>query len=137
MKNTKECLLIDDDPDDQEIFSMALQEIDRSIKCVLASDGIHALTLLKPPTFTPDFIFIDINMPRMNGFQCLVEIKKLDHLKNAQIIMYSTADQPKIVELSKELGANDFLVKQISLDLLIQELSALFLSKPAFIPLPP
>ena len=127
MKNTKECLLIDDDPDDQEIFRMALQEVDKSISCVLANDGIDALTILKPRTFTPDFIFIDINMPRMNGIQCLTEIKKLDHLKGARIIMYSTTAQPKVVELSKELGASDFLVKPVSLDLLTEQLSTIFL----------
>jgi CheY-like chemotaxis protein len=127
MKNTKECLLIDDDPDDQEIFRMALREVDKSINCVLANDGIDALTILKPPTFTPDFIFIDINMPRMNGIQCLTEIKKLDHLKGARIIMYSTTAQPKVVELSKELGASDFLVKPVSLDLLTEQLSTIFL----------
>jgi len=128
MKNTKECLLIDDDPDDREIFCMALQEIDKSIKCVLANNGSDALTILKPLTFTPDFIFIDINMPGMNGIQCLTEIKKLDHLKDAKIIMYSTSAQPKIVELTKNLGANDFLVKPVTLDLLTEQLSTIFLN---------
>ncbi|HMI66018.1 MAG TPA: response regulator [Cyclobacteriaceae bacterium] len=128
MKNTKECLLIDDDPADQEIFRMALQEIDGSIKCVLANNGIDALTILNPLTFTSDFIFIDINMPGMNGIQCLTEIKKPDHLKDAKIIMYSTPAQPKIVELINVLGANDFLVKPVTLDLLTEQLSTIFLN---------
>jgi CheY-like chemotaxis protein len=63
----KTCLLVDDDEDDKEIFSLALTEANPSIKCVVASDGHEALSLLRDGSFIPDYIFLDLNMPLMSG----------------------------------------------------------------------
>jgi len=69
--------LIDDDIDDQEVFEMALKEVQPLAQCVFAADGILALEKIKTDaSFLPHTIFIDINMPRMNGAQCLREIKR-------------------------------------------------------------
>jgi CheY-like chemotaxis protein len=115
--------LIDDDLDDQEIFSMALQHIDKTIQCSMANDGVDALQTLKAdPSFKPDFIFIDINMPRMNGIDCLRQIKELGIYGSTKTIMYSTSSDPKIIELSKQLGANDFMIKPASLTRLQENL---------------
>ncbi|MCW3086888.1 MAG: response regulator receiver protein [Sediminibacterium sp.] len=103
--------LIDDDVDDQEIFSMALQEADPQVGCRFANDGIEALETLRNETFTPDCIFMDLNMPRMNGNECLVEIRKIDRLHPVPVIMYSTSSDQKLINRSKELGASDFIVK--------------------------
>ena len=62
-------------------------------------------------------------MPKMNGMQCLPEIKKLEHLKNVKIIMFSTSSDAKIINTSLELGANDFLIKPAGLGVLIQSLT--------------
>ena len=103
--------LIDDDMDDQEIFCMALQEVDMSVNCLFAKDGIHALETLSDEKFTPDCIFMDLNMPRMNGDECLVEIKKNPRLQSIPVIMYSTTGDPKVIANSIQLGASDFIVK--------------------------
>ena len=121
------CLLIDDDQDDQEIFSMALEDINSDIQCIMVSNGIAALEKLnaKKPLI-PDYIFIDVNMPKMNGMECLREIQKLEHLKNAHVFMYSTSSDEKMIERSKALGAKDFIVKPPGLALLTERLMQVF-----------
>lgn len=122
-----QCFLIDDDLDDQEIFCMAIKEIDERIECILASNAEQALKKLQPdPGFRPDFIFIDLNMPLMDGFECLQEIKKLDHLQHAEIFMYSTASESRMMKHSIELGAKDFIIKPPSLTMLKEILTQVF-----------
>jgi len=117
------CFLVDDDLDDQEIFLMALKEVDENIHGVVASNGIEALAKLTTDhAFRPDYIFLDVNMQKMNGMECLPEIKKLDHLKDTQVIMFSTSSEERIVKRCEELGASYFLVKPSSFGLLIEAL---------------
>ncbi|HTE07130.1 MAG TPA: response regulator [Flavitalea sp.] len=124
MSEAKECFLIDDDPDDQELFLMALERIDKNINCHMANNGIDALKRLRKVNgFVPDYIFLDINMPKMSGMECLVELKKLDHLDQSEILMFSTSSDLKIIAASKALGANHFFVKPPSMDLLVETLA--------------
>ena len=90
------CLLVDDDPDDQEIFAMAVEAVNSSVTCHYADDGIKALEMLNSTQFIPDLIFVDLNMPRMNGKQCLAEIKKIDRLVNVPVYIYSTSSHNQI-----------------------------------------
>lgn len=126
MKNATKCFLIDDDPDDQEIFSIALQEVNEHINLAVANNGAEALEKLKDVAFIPNFIFLDVNMPKMNGLQCLPEIKKLEHLKAAKVIMFSTSSDERIIHSIKELGADDYLVKPPKLQILIDNLAKIF-----------
>jgi CheY-like chemotaxis protein len=119
-----QCFLIDDDVDDQEIFSMALQEFNDSIHCSFADDGVKALEKLKvDQSFLPSCIFIDINMPRMNGVECLEQIKKIIRLKSVPVCMFSTSADPSIVAKTRDLGAVDFIVKPASISALSTLLS--------------
>ena len=69
--------LIDDDFDDQEFFSIAVKKLNEMNECVFAKDGQFGLDMMhRDENFKPDFVFIDLNMPRMNGLECLEEIKK-------------------------------------------------------------
>lgn len=103
---------------------MALQKIDVSIELRSAKDGVEGLKKLKEnSSFVPEFIFLDINMPKMNGLECLPEIKKLDHLRNAKIIMYSTSSDEDIQWKTRQLGADDFLVKPPKLTTLVNHLN--------------
>ena len=73
--------LIDDDADDRKIFSMAIALMPVTILCAYADNGVEAIDRLKSDMdLNPDFIFIDINMPLMNGFVCLKELKKISGL---------------------------------------------------------
>ena len=81
LKPLKNFLIGDDDPDDQELFLEALKEIDEDFVCVTAFDGQEVLDKLENSLFVPDMIFLDLNMPKMNGHECLKEIKKNSLLK--------------------------------------------------------
>lgn len=109
--------LIDDDIDDQEIFRMALAGIDDGIVCATANDGYEAIrSLSDEQTTPPEYIFIDVNMPKMNGIQCLKELKQLAHLKDTRMFMFSTSEEFNIAKRCNELGAADFIVKPSSVD---------------------
>ena len=120
------CLLIDDDADDREIFSIALKEVNPFGECSTAINGEDALEILKSrPDFIPDFIFLDLNMPFMNGQICLAELKKLPIIKNVPVIIYTTSSYQKDIDKTKALGAAHFLIKPSSIKSLISSLTAL------------
>jgi DNA-binding response OmpR family regulator len=125
----KICFLIDDDQDDQEIFNLALQHIEQPVTCITANDCGEALKKLeKENKFLPDFIFLDLNMPRMNGKTCLQEIKKRAHLKNIPVVMYSTSlNQRDIVE-TREFGASTYIIKPSNVAELATALNLFFSS---------
>src|SRR5688572_17478401 len=104
-------LYADDDVDDRELLSEAFQEIDPSISCRTVSDGREAIETLRQIIELPDFIFLDVNMPVMDGSNCLVELKKDSRLKVIPVIIYSTTiDQDEINRFYK-LGASSYLQK--------------------------
>jgi CheY-like chemotaxis protein len=113
--------LIDDDIDDQEIFSFILSDVYPQANCVFADDGLYALEKLQDVSFSPSIIFIDINMPRMNGLEILKEIKKIERFSQTPIYMYSTSKENAVVEQSKESGATGFIKKHIDTDLAKEE----------------
>jgi len=121
------CFLIDDDLDDQEIFFMALQQFDETIQCDFANDGVKALEILKAYGLNvPDCIFIDMNMPRMDGIDCLDQIKKMDHLRDIPVCMFSTSADPTLVARTKALGAVDFIVKPADISVLSEMIGQFF-----------
>jgi DNA-binding NtrC family response regulator len=117
MKNSMSFLIVDDDADDRMLFIEAVREIDETIDCKIAGNGEQALKLLRNTEYPlPDFIFLDIRMPRLNGKKCLFEIKKDERLKNIPVIIYTTS---RAVEESKELramGAFHFISKPRNAD---------------------
>ncbi|WP_428657322.1 response regulator [Runella sp.] len=116
MENSVTFFLIDDDTDDQEIFLIALEGISETIECKYANDGIRALEKLNvDESFVPDYIFLDMNMPRMNGKECLVEIRKIERLKHVPTYIYSTSVDPRMVAEVKQLGATDVIIKPTSI----------------------
>jgi len=115
--------LIDDDIDDQEIFEMALKEVQPLARCVFAGDGIFALEKLRSDaSFLPNIIFIDINMPRMNGIQFLSEIKRSSSFYHIPAFMYSTSAEDSIVKECLKIGASGFIKKDVYVDALQNQL---------------
>lgn len=104
-------LLIDDDEDDQEIFLSALNVAACDVKCSIQCSAVDALHQLANQRLSPDVIFLDLNMPVMNGQQFLVEIKKHEILQAIPIIVLSTSSHSATIALTKELGATDFVTK--------------------------
>lgn len=115
-------LAVDDDAEDSEFFCDAIQEIDSSIVVMKARNGEDALHLLENHLLLPDFIFLDINMPMMDGKTCLQEIKKIEKLKDVPVIMYSTSSNKAEILQFKSMGAG-FLVKPNHFSKLVRSLS--------------
>ena len=109
--------LADDDPDDRALFIDAVHEVDGDIKCLTASDGQQAMNFLTDSRNTvPDYIFLDLRMPRKGGRKCLEEIREDSRLKHIPVIIYTTSDD---VEDSKDLthhGATHFISKPTNPD---------------------
>jgi CheY-like chemotaxis protein len=105
------CLLIEDDRDDQEIFLLALQKVNDQIDCRLANNGVEGLAAFEDHSFLPDYIFVDINMPKMNGIECLDALRRIDRLKRSRIIMCSTSMDASLTIQCKTAGADDVLMK--------------------------
>jgi CheY-like chemotaxis protein len=103
-------LYVDDDPEDIEIFMEAIKENDSSIKCLIAQNGKEAMDLLHSDLL-PDFIFLDINMPVINGSAVLTEIRKDSRFKNIPVVMYSTSMSQIDIDEYRQMGANHFLIK--------------------------
>jgi len=99
---------VEDDLDDQEFFVEALNEIKNVSLYGIANNGEEALDKLNNHIF-PDLIFMDIQMPRMNGIECLTKIVQTDQTKNIPVIMLSTAIPQ--VEEARSLGARGFIEK--------------------------
>ena len=109
----KKILLIDDDQDEQVIFSEALKEIADSIKCAFALTAEEGLKIIKE--FMPDLVFLDINMPAVNGFECLTLIKRDAQLNSTPLIIYSTSINETACGKAKKIGAADCLQKCASI----------------------
>lgn len=118
----KSCLLIDDDEDDREIFCIALAEANPAVKCFTANDGVEALEILRDESFVPDYIFLDLNMPLMSGKECLVEIRKQNHLNDTSVIIYSTSASERDIHETSALGASGFITKPPAISVLIKKL---------------
>jgi len=123
MKKIETILLVDDDIDDREIFKEAMERVAPSVQCFSAVDGEDAMLILDSAIFTPDLIFLDLNMPRLNGIQCLIEIKKNQKIKDIPVIIYSTSTLAKDVDETKELGASQYIVKPYGFPELCQSLT--------------
>ncbi|ELR73073.1 response regulator receiver protein [Fulvivirga imtechensis AK7] len=120
------CLLVDDDPDDHEIFEIALHDLDEGHSCHVVSTGLDAISLLEEErSFTPEFIFIDVNMPYISGFDCLRQVKKIQRLDTVPVIMYSTSAAQKDISEARHLGASHYFVKPIRMSLLSETLARL------------
>jgi CheY-like chemotaxis protein len=116
--------IVDDDVDDQELFMEAVGVVDKTIRCFSASSCEEALeTLLTGKIPSPDLIFLDLNMPRINGKQCLTELKKVARLKDIPVIIYSTSSEKRDIDETTGLGAAYFLTKPNKFDELCKSLT--------------
>jgi CheY-like chemotaxis protein len=106
--NHTRILLVDDD---QFIFADALDEIAKNVECVTANNGVEAIAYLNTANPIPSLIFLDLNMPFMNGFQCLEQIMKDDKLRHLPVIIYTTSDNPHRRKACKGIRCVIFFTK--------------------------
>jgi CheY-like chemotaxis protein len=125
MRRNHFLFLVDDDVDDHEIFKSALAQVDEGIHLVIASNGKEALQMLAAQEQLPDYIFLDLNMPRMGGLQFLTEIKKSETLHNIPVIVYSTSNHPDDRGKALDAGATKFFTKPAKFSELCELLQSL------------
>jgi CheY-like chemotaxis protein len=111
MEGQKRFMIIDDDRDDRDLFCETILKLDPPGLCLTAINGEDGLMKLRRMEQYPDFIFLDLNMPRMNGKQCLAELKKDARLKNIPVVIYTTSSTQSDIDETSKLGASDFLTK--------------------------
>lgn len=117
LKAKRNIYLADDDDDDRLMFVEALLEVDSEVVLTQAEDGKQLLDILSSdPDPLPEFIFLDINMPKLDGFECLEQIKQNTNLKKLLIIMLSTSSDPVTIDKALELGASFYAVKPSTFD---------------------
>lgn len=105
-------LLADDDNDDRLFFSMALEALSIPIELSTVVDGEKLMEyLFENLNHLPDVIFLDLNMPRKNGFECLLEIKLNQKLNQLPVIIFSTSFEQEVVNLLYKNGATYFIRK--------------------------
>lgn len=111
MQKNKVLFIVDDDEDDINLFVEAVNEIDKGMGCYKAKNGEDALARLDALDLLPDVIFLDLNMPRMNGRETLERLKASDRYKNIPVVIYSTSNAQQDIDDTKNLGAADYLTK--------------------------
>jgi CheY-like chemotaxis protein len=105
-------LLADDDQDDCLLFKEVLEELPLSTSLTIIHDGDQLMKLLeKKNSHLPHVLFLDLNMPRKNGFECLTEIKGNKELNHLSVIIFSTTSEQEIVNLLYRNGAQYYIRK--------------------------
>jgi CheY-like chemotaxis protein len=122
MKVPKTLMLIDDDPDDQLFFRDAVHSIGNGHRCELASSCHEAIRQLEVPP-PPDFIFMDLNMPVMNGFECLVYLKNQNEYKDIPVVIFTTSKNLNDINKTRQLGAKWFMTKPDDFNVLCNKLN--------------
>lgn len=107
-------LFVDDDMEDHVFFTEALQKVDDKAECIAVFNGAEALEKLTAMEKKPDYIFLDINMPIMNGLECLSNIKKSEKFKDIPVIIYTTYTSIRDTREATRLGAKTILNKPYS-----------------------
>ncbi len=121
-------LLIDDDIDEMKTFVEALKEVVEPFKCTYASNGIHALKMLF--YLRPEAIFVDYNMPAMNGLEFIEEIKKNEQLRYIPVFLYSRHINADTKEKAEEMGIAGCMEKPASIEGLVKALKVCICSFP-------
>jgi CheY-like chemotaxis protein len=125
-------LYVEDDLDDCDLFIEAINKISRvkgDIKCVLASDGDEGLAKLIDFPQNPDIIFLDINLPKMDGKEFVTAVKQNPKLSHIPIVIYSTTITTADMQLFNRYGVFHFFNKPSDFDLLCNGLNYLLQEK--------
>ncbi len=103
--------LAEDDLDDQDIFRQAIREVSDTVFFKAFDDGVELMETLNRNRPLPDVLFLDLNMPRKSGFECLAEIKGDSMLKDIHVVILSTSTHPQNIHYCYKYGAAFYAVK--------------------------
>ncbi|MFH6970817.1 response regulator [Flavobacterium petrolei] len=116
--------LADDDEDDRLFFTDAFEELKINTKVSTFNDGVELMNYLNhEDSVLPNVLFLDLNMPKKNGVECLLEIKKNEKLNDIAIAIYSTSSSEEHIEETFINGANIYIKKPNDFDNLKKILS--------------
>lgn len=104
-------MIIDDDEDDRFFFKEVVTKMLGSVECMEANGCEQAIEFLRTALQLPHYIFLDINMPRVDGRECLKQLKSDVSLKHIPVIMYSTSFSKETIKEFQTLGASNYLNK--------------------------
>ena len=124
MSETGHILVAEDDPTDAYFFQRAFRRAGLPVTLHFVRDGQEVLDYLQGSgQFAdrtlhprPQLVLLDLNMPRLDGFQVLTWIRKQPSLHHLQVVIFSSSDEPKDISRAHALGANSYLVKPHSMD---------------------
>ena len=124
-------LIADDDFEDVETLLDVVNNIDPSIKANHVTNGVELLQYLSKSIILPDFIFLDIYMPKMNGCECLMELRKNARFKEIPVIIYTASDAQANsddwdIKFCKNLGVLNFLSKSNPFQKSVDHLVSIF-----------
>jgi CheY-like chemotaxis protein len=123
-RNPAVILLVEDNPADQELIRRAVEEAKIGKELRIVEDGEEALAYLfrrgkyQAPAISPkpDLLLLDLNLPRVDGYQVLEEIRADLKLRSMPVLVLTTSGQEKDIIRSYELGCNSFITKPAGLD---------------------
>jgi CheY-like chemotaxis protein len=114
-------LLADDDLDDCNFFKEALEALPQTTKLKTVHNGDELMSYLDENSERlPHVLFLDINMPRKNGFECLSEIKNNESLKDLPVVMFSTSGSQDKINILFKNGADVYIRKPSNFAQLVQ-----------------
>ncbi len=130
-------LLVEDSPGDVRLTQEAFRDADTSIDLRVAVDGVEAMAFLRCEGIhsdapRPDFILLDLNLPKMDGREVLAQIKKDDSLKLIPTVILTTSDAEVDIVKSYQLQANSYISKPVQLDVfesLVKSINEYWLTK--------
>lgn len=109
--NSMKVYLADDDEDDVYLFSEALQSVNKTVAFESVNDGQELLEKMDNGGNPPYLVFLDVNMPRMNGLEALKKIKAQGNFNDVWVVMFSTSITKENVEKAFQLGADLYIQK--------------------------
>lgn len=105
-------ILADDDEDDRNFFTDAFSELKMNTKVNTFNNGVELMNYLnKEDALMPNVLFLDLNMPKKTGIECLIEIKANTKMSGIAIVIYSTSASEEDIEKTFVLGANIYIKK--------------------------
>jgi CheY-like chemotaxis protein len=116
-------LYADDDVEDRMLFLEAFSKLEPTVSCITVCNGKQLLQRIREAHSLPDLVFLDINMPVMDGRECLIEMKRDERLRTIPVVIYSTTSNKREVEALLGLGAISFIQKALTYSQLCADLT--------------
>ncbi len=137
--NLTKIFLAEDDADDRMFFEDALKQVSIATELVVVKDGCELMDELEIAAAPPpaQVVFLDLNMPKKNGMECLKQIRNNPKLKHIPVVIFSTSSSKECVEETYREGAHFYICKPRSFPLLIKAIETVLKTELWESPQPP